>query len=101
MTPAFQLAGARSVPASLWQVPDRSANALMTRFHTHLKSGARKDDALRAAQLELLRGPIELPQDDTSWWAKVPSNLFGGPEMGASPPYYRATFQIYSGAGDY
>jgi CHAT domain-containing protein len=53
---AFQLAGARSVLASLWSVADESTAVLMPSFYRHLKAGMPKGDALRRAQLELVRG---------------------------------------------
>jgi CHAT domain-containing protein len=56
LTRAFQSAGARSVVASLWQVRDRSTAALMVRFYEHLRDGMPKDEALRQAQLGMLRG---------------------------------------------
>ena len=52
---AFQFAGARSVLASLWSVSDDSTALLMKRFYTYLRQGKTKDDALRAAQLDLIR----------------------------------------------
>jgi CHAT domain-containing protein/tetratricopeptide (TPR) repeat protein len=52
---AFQYAGARSVLVSLWAVPDRSTRELMVRFYENLERGLSKDEALRAARLELLR----------------------------------------------
>lgn len=55
LTRALQLAGARSVVASLWSVRDRGTADLMTRFHRHLSAGVSKDRALRPAKLELLR----------------------------------------------
>ena len=55
LTRAFQYAGARSVVASLWTVADRSTAELMKRFYGHLKGGMPKDEALRAAQVELIR----------------------------------------------
>jgi CHAT domain-containing protein len=55
LTRAFQYAGAHSVLASLWSVGDDSTAELMTRFYGYLKAGKTKDDALRAAQIELIR----------------------------------------------
>lgn len=52
---AFQVAGARSVVASLWGVPDRSTARFMKRFYQLLQAGQPKDEALRAAQLEFIR----------------------------------------------
>ncbi len=53
---AFHYAGARSVLASLWTVSDTSTGELMKRFYAYLKAGQSKVDALRSAQLDLLRG---------------------------------------------
>jgi CHAT domain-containing protein/Tfp pilus assembly protein PilF len=57
LTRAFQFAGAHSVLASLWSVDDRKTSLLMERFYTELRSGKTKDEALRAAQISLLRAP--------------------------------------------
>jgi len=55
LTRAFQFAGARTVLASLWEVSDVSTARLMKRFYTYLRQGRTKDEALRAAQLDLIR----------------------------------------------
>jgi CHAT domain-containing protein len=84
LTRAFQYAGARSVVASLWSVADQSTSELMIRFYRHLRDGLSKDEALRAAQIELIRGPIEVTDADGR---KV--------RIDASAPYYWAAFQIF------
>lgn len=75
LTRAFQYAGARSVVASLWNVRDQATSELMLRFYSHLRSGLPKDEALRAAQVELIQGPVN------------------GKDLSA--PFYWAAFQIY------
>jgi CHAT domain-containing protein len=57
---AFQFAGARAVIASQWLVSDRGAAVLMARLYHHLEAGAPPSEALRAAQLELLRAAPEV-----------------------------------------
>ncbi len=55
---AFQVAGARTVAASLWNVADDSTAELMIRFYRHLLAAEPTDEALRKAQMELIAGPI-------------------------------------------
>ncbi|HSS52913.1 MAG TPA: CHAT domain-containing protein [Thermoanaerobaculia bacterium] len=84
LTRAFQYAGARSVMASLWKISDRTTAELMVRFYKHLKDGLPKDEALRAAQVELIQGSIQVKNEK----GEVET-------IDASAPYYWAAFQIY------
>ncbi|HVR96748.1 MAG TPA: CHAT domain-containing protein, partial [Thermoanaerobaculia bacterium] len=83
LTRAFQYAGARSVLASLWRVEDEATAELMQRFYRHLRAGKAKDEALRAAQLELIRHPLRVPDGRGGWT-----------ERNAAAPYFWAALQL-------
>ncbi len=51
---AFFFAGVRSVLASLWNVDDNATSGLMAHFYMHTLGGVSADEALRAAQLEMM-----------------------------------------------
>ncbi|MCP4546832.1 MAG: CHAT domain-containing protein [bacterium] len=55
----------------------------MIRFYRSLRDGMSKDEALRAAQIELIRGPIEVPGENGEL---VPKDY--------SAPYHWAAFQL-------
>ncbi len=73
LTWAFQYAGARSVLASLWEVDDAATAELMRLFYGHIGRGVPKAEALRLAQVELLR---RRPTAAPYFWAAF--QLMGG-----------------------
>ena len=54
LSQAFLVAGAGRVVATLWRVGDTGAAELAERFYRHLRSGGTPEEALAAAQRELL-----------------------------------------------
>jgi CHAT domain-containing protein/tetratricopeptide (TPR) repeat protein len=52
---AFRAAGCPSVVMSQWLVDDSATSMLMSRFYDELRRGRRKDDALRDAQISVMK----------------------------------------------
>lgn len=71
LTRAFFYAGADSVAVSLWNVNDIATAALMKSFYQSLQQGKAKDEALREAKLELLKGPQRAWRHPYYWAAFV------------------------------
>lgn len=67
---AFRYAGARTVIMSLFQVDDQATQVLMGRFYEGLKMGLGKLEALRQAQLGVMRERRERTgSDQPFYWA--------------------------------
>lgn len=52
---AFLAAGAKSVVSTLWQVPDRDSQLIVTEFFQRLAGGEARAEALRSSQLKRIR----------------------------------------------
>ena len=64
MVNAFIEAGAQSVVSTLWEIEDHATAQLMISFYRHLGRGEDKAEALRQAQLELMKSG-----DPAYFWA--------------------------------
>lgn len=70
---AFIEAGADSVVSTLWELEDHSTERLMASFYSHLSHREDKAEALRAAQLEMLKKGVA-----PYYWASF--ELVGDPD---------------------
>jgi CHAT domain-containing protein len=92
---AFLSVGARGVVGTLWAVDDAATRRLMRAFYSRLRDGEAPSDALRAAQLEMIRsGGADAAA--ASWAAFVLSGEGSTPPFPASPRW-RSPFVIAFG----
>ncbi len=76
LTRAFLYAGADGVVVSLWNVNDIATASLMKAFYKNLQQGMAKDEALRRAKLDLIKGQKSAWQHPYYW---APFVLIGDP----------------------
>ncbi|MEM1170556.1 MAG: CHAT domain-containing protein [Cyanobacteria bacterium P01_H01_bin.35] len=91
-------AGVKSALASLWYVSDTGTLALMTEFYQHLSKRPIKAEALREAQLAMLRGDVHLENRhilrNGNEHLALPLELVRGGKRDLSHPYYWAAFTM-------
>ncbi|MDJ0517833.1 MAG: CHAT domain-containing protein, partial [Trichodesmium sp. MO_231.B1] len=92
-------AGVKSALASIWYVSDEGTLGLMTEFYTHLNNAEIKAEALRQAQLTMLRGEVVIAEGELRGSAArgavvLPSALGNVENQDLSHPYYWAGFTM-------
>jgi CHAT domain-containing protein len=87
----------KSALASLWEVSDEGTLALMSEFYQHLKTAPIKAEALRQAQIAMLKGQVRLEDghlQSSRMNIPLPSELTAVENKTLSPPYYWAAFTV-------
>ncbi|WP_375340050.1 CHAT domain-containing protein [Okeania sp. KiyG1] len=93
-------AGVKSALASLWDVSDEGTLGLMMEFYTHLNDVKIKAEALRQAQLAMLRGEVVIADgklrrvEGRGVVVVLPPALANQESQNLSHPYYWAGFTI-------
>ncbi|NEQ36689.1 MAG: CHAT domain-containing protein, partial [Okeania sp. SIO3I5] len=91
-------AGVKSALASLWYVSDTGTLALMTEFYRNLSKRPIKAEALREAQLAMLKGDVDLQDGhilrNGNQYLPLPPELVRGGKRDLSHPYYWAAFTM-------
>jgi len=87
--------GVKSAVASLWAVSDEGTLGLMTEFYNQLKTAPIKAEALRQAQIAMLKGQVYLENGKLRWLGgevPVPPELTKNQKL--SHPYYWSAFTM-------
>ncbi|WP_424096736.1 CHAT domain-containing protein [Moorena producens] len=93
---AFQ-AGVDSTLATLWSVSDQGAMGLTTEFYRQLNKTPSKTEALRQAQLAMIRGNVRIENDhlySSGNKIALSSELSGFGKQNFSHPYFWAAFLL-------
>jgi CHAT domain-containing protein len=92
-------AGVRSALASLWYVSDTGTLALMGEFYRQLAEAPTKAEALRQAQIQMLRGEVRFDGDHlllSRGLVLLPDELAETTANQLSHPFYWAAFSLIS-----
>ena len=90
-------AGVKTAMGSLWVVSDEGTMGLMTSFYEELRQAPIKAEALRQAQLSMLRGEVRIQGDNLvtrQGLFPLPPNLSGLGNIGFSHPYFWSGFTM-------
>lgn len=90
-------AGVKSAMGSLWYVSDEGTLGLMTEFYQKLKTAPIKAEALRQAQLAIIRGEVRLQGGqlvNSQESLPLPPSLAEIKDKNLSAPYYWAAFTM-------
>lgn len=90
-------AGVKSALASLWYVSDEGTLGLMTEFYKQLKIASIKSEALRQAQLAMLRGEVRIESGKLRSSGEeiiLPPQLARVENLQLTHPYYWAAFTM-------
>jgi CHAT domain-containing protein len=91
------LAGVKSALGSLWSVNDEGTLALMTTFYKQLKQFPVKAEALRRAQLAMLKGEVRLQKGQLvtdKGTIPLPPQLALLGDKNLTHPYYWSAFTL-------
>ncbi len=89
--------GVKSAVASLWSVSDVGTMALMSEFYQQLKNAPIKAEALRQAQIAMLKGQVYLERGElqsSRGSVSLPPALANIEVENLSHPYYWAAFSM-------
>jgi CHAT domain-containing protein len=90
-------AGVKAVLGSLWYASDQGTLALMAEFYQQLRSVPTKSEALRQAQIAMLKGQVRLENGKLHWTGgevPLPRELTQLSGTNLSHPYYWAGFTM-------
>jgi CHAT domain-containing protein len=90
--------GIKTALGSLWYVSDEGSLALMTKFYEQLKTAPVKSEALRQAQLGMLKGQVRIERRklrlDEEHLLPLPPELADLGNVNLSHPYYWSAFTM-------